>query len=323
MLAWSFAAGATEHNEHGKGGPASGGASSGASSGSTNSSMLDTKPVQLARAMTETEHAWHVGGFVESHRMIRQTDLQGQAMNKQYQMIGLSLGYDFTERDDIALRGYLYERLLADPGETGLRMDDLMLVYGHRFELPQGYKLRLYGALTAPTSFDSYLMGLITAPRLGLSSSWSTGGLKLTLSGYGEAFIVKYREMAGDGSPNPAAHIAGTLGVEYHTPWLTQLTAGASGALHRTWFYEPHGSTAASGIDVPPTADPQFSSQPVQGSYAVQAYLRYDLPKIAGVETDFTLAYAQGTSQLHDGVTHYYVFYREGSQVFASLAMQY
>ena len=76
---------------------------------------------------------WEVGGIFETHRLNIQNDLNGYGNNKLTNYLHLYGRWDFSQSDAVELRGYVYERILVDPGETGLRMDDTVLHYSHRF----------------------------------------------------------------------------------------------------------------------------------------------------------------------------------------------
>ena len=280
-----------------------------------------------------TKKPWEVGGIVEFHRLFIQNDLAGYANNKLVNYLHLYARWDITPRDALELRGYLYERLLVDPGETGLRLEDTVLHYSHRFKpWDNGLGLRAYANVTAPTSFYSWtLQGLITAPRVGAELSWHKGRFSTSLLGFLEAYIVQYRQMVG-GNPNPWLHVAAYLDLDFRLPLLSQwgepLTIGASATVHRTWYREATGtSELIEQLGV--VQDANFPTQPVQGSYGGQVYVRYTLPVLAGLRSDLTVAAAQGdptlgfTSSLHDGVSRTYLFWRQSSQVFVSLAARY
>ncbi len=290
-------------------------------------------PADATPRVTSTDHApkarksWEVGATLESHALLIRNDLQGAANNKLVNFLFLYGRWQPTSHDAIELRTYVYERFLADPGETGVRSDDTALVYFHYFDLPNNWKARVYGALTAPTSFTAEKMSLYTAPRLGGALSWQYGPLQLEAIGFGETFWVKYGQMAG-GNPNPQWHVAGILNAEVQLPKLP-LVLGGSLVSHRYWYYPVGGPPASAEAFNGAVQDRQFASQPMQGAYGAQLFTRWDMPKLAGIAPDFTVAYAQGdstlgyTSTLHDGLVHSYVFWRTSSQVYAALSAKF
>ncbi len=284
-----------------------------------------------AATVAASEKLWEVGLTVETHRLLIQNDLEGAANNKLVNFLYAYVGYHLTKQDTVEVRGYFYQRFLADPGETGLRNDDIALYYKHllpRIPFSGGeLEARITGALSIPGSFSTKLMGPYTAPRLGTAADWKSGAWTLGAVGYGEAYIAKYREMAG-GNPNPKWHIGGILEAEYALAPLP-LTLGISGVIHRTWYYQV-GSPPPSAYGFPgAVADPQFAEQPMQGSYGYQTYVRWELPKVSGFEGDLTLAYGMGdptlgyTASLHDGVSRQYLFWRTSSQLYAAFSVKY
>lgn len=292
---------------------------------------LEIPAAAAAEIVVAEKKQWEAGISLETHRLFIQNDLEGAANNKLMNFLYAYAGYHLTKHDTVEVRGYFYERFLADPGETGLRNDDIALYYKHLFpRIPfSGGELeaRITGALSIPGSFSTKLMGPYTAPRLGTAADWKSGPWTLGAVGYGEAYIVKYREMAG-GNPNPKWHIGGILEAEYALAPLP-LTLGISGVIHRTWYYEV-GSPPPSAYAFPgAVADPQFASQPMQGSYGYQTYVRWELPKVSGFEGDLTLAYGMGdptlgyTASLHDGVSRQYLFWRTSSQLYAAFSVKY
>ena len=89
------------------------------------------------RVAGELENNIPVGVGAEYHRLFIQNDLEGAAANKNLMVYSAYVEVDPTPNDRIKLRSFLYERFLADPGETGLRTDDLILQYTHysRFQI--------------------------------------------------------------------------------------------------------------------------------------------------------------------------------------------
>jgi hypothetical protein len=271
------------------------------------------------------DKSWEVGAFWETHRLLRQDDLGGDAPNKLFNFLYLYTNWDITENNRIGLRFGAYQRLIADEGETGIRSDDLVLAYTRRFPLPAEFAARAVLSATAPTSFASQKASLITAPRLTLGMSKRAGRLTLDLRALGTAYVTKYREMEG-GNPNAKYSFGGVLEADFRIPYLEWLKLGAALNTGWTWYYD-----VANGADKPiaTVADATYPNQPVQQSYGGEVFLRADLPDLGGVKSDLTVSLAQGdptlgsTSVLHDGVGHVYAFWRHSSEVYFTLGVRY
>lgn len=291
---------------------------------------------------TPRHKPWEVGGEFATHRLIRTDDLAGGApvpgspdpgaannkfMNEYY----LYARYDITDRDRVGIRAYMYQRFLADQGETGFRFDDMVFTYTRLIPLPEKFRLQLSFWLTAPTSYDSQLSGLVTAPRFVAEIDRWFGNLNLDFRTYDEFYFQRYESYAGSGgaSPNPVDRIAAVFDAEYHMPFFPVLSAGLSLYTAWTWYYNITGAGPADGIPQGVVQDSQFASQPIQQTYGGEVYVRYEMPPLAGVKSDLTVAYANGdptigyTSVLHDGVGHAYLGYRQTSEVYASLGVRY
>jgi hypothetical protein len=112
-------------------------------------------------------------------------------------------------------------------------------------------------------------------------------------------------------------------------PFHEPLSIGTGALLNWTTFYNVENAQDPNVLRTGAVQDPTFKSQPVQQGYGWQAYARYELPKIIGIGSDLTVAYAQGDSTLgssawmHDGVGRFYLFWRDSSQVYASLSARY
>ncbi len=284
-------------------------------------------PDEASRAK-EKKKSWEVGATFETHRMIRQDDLEGAGASKVFNDFGVYATYSLTEHDRIGLRDYFYERFLADQGESGIRSDDVTATYTRTQKLPKDFSFAGTFALNAPTSFSSQKMGLITAPGLVLQLDKRIGryvGLSARAStGF---FIVKYREAEG-GLQNPEFRLGFSLEAEVIMPFHEPLSIGISAQTSYIWFYN-----VASGdpnvVSPGVVQDNQFANQPISQSYGGEIFARYNLPTLAGVKSDFTLALAQGdpslgyASVLHDGVGYTYLFFRQTSEVYASFTVRY
>jgi hypothetical protein len=317
------------------------GGSSGVSGGDfvpAGNATQNQNPDLTQNGQAERKKAWEVGGTWETHRLIRQEDLNGAGPNKLFNVLGVYARYDLTAHDRIALRDYFYERFIADEGETGLRSDDITATYTRTQPLPQQFTFSATGALSAPTSFESQKMGLITSPALILQLDKRLGKyVGVSFRTLGAAYIVKKTASEG-GSPNPRARLGGTLEAEVAMPFHEALSFGADVSTGYSWFYDIN-SAGCSQMDgtahVDPsapcstTADSYYQHQPIQQTYGGELFARYTMPQLVGIKSDITFAFAQGdpslgyTSVLHDGVGHTYGFYRQTSELYAALTLRY
>jgi hypothetical protein len=314
--------------------PAAGG---GGSLGAAGNASYNQNPDQAQREGTERNKSWEVGGSWETHRLIRQEDLNGAGPDKLFNVLGVYARYDLTEHDRIGLRDYFYERFIADSGETGIRSDDITATYTRTQPLPQRFTFSATAAISFPTSFDSQLMGLITSPALILQLDKRLGKyVGVSLRTLGTGFIVRDSAAQG-GNPNPMFKLGGTLEGEVAMPFHEALSFGADLSTGYTWHYNVQGDLR--GVDGQGTnsvqaqqgvvQDQTFPSQPITQSYGGEIFARYTMPQLVGVKSDVTLAFAQGdpslgyTSVLHDGVGHTYAFYRQTSEIYGALTLRY
>ena len=282
-------------------------------------------PDFAANNEVERKKKWEVGGTWETHRLIRQEDVTN-ASSKLFNVLGVYARYDITPNDRIGIRDYFYERFMADDGETGLRTDDVTATYTRTQPLPKEFTFAGTFALSAPTSFSSQKMSLITAPALILQLDKKIGKyIGVSARALGTAYITKYSSAEG-GSPNPRYRLGGTLEAEVAMPFLEALSFGADVTTGYYWYYNVQSSTPAATGTV---GDATYPNQPIQQTYGGEIFARYTLPQVIGIKSDITLAFAQGdpslgyTSVLHDGVGHTYGFYRQSSEVYAALTLRY
>jgi hypothetical protein len=277
------------------------------------------------------QKAWTVGGGFETHHLVRQEDLEGQARYKQFNVLGLYAQYDFSQYDRVRVSGYVDEYFLADQGETGFRLDDIFLQYQRRVPLPHQFTLRASVQTSIPTSYQSTLTSEITSPGATLSLEKKFGRyVDVNGRGTGTLLIDKYATAYG-GSPNARASVSLGGSISITMPFHEPLSLGFDGGTGYTWFYQPNNTTdqnpsvQANGT----VGDPQFSSQPISQSYFGEITLDYILPTFFGVRSDLLVAYADGDptigsiSVLHDGVGHFYGFFRDSSEVYAAINAAY
>ena len=89
--------------------------------------------------------------------------------------------------------------------------------------------------------------------------------------------------------------------------------------------------TPRSSVSVPFCSANQAGrkAQPVSQSYAGEIFVRYVLPSLAGVKSDFSVALADGdpalsyNSVLHDGVSQFYLFFRQTAEVYGTFSVRY
>ncbi len=273
---------------------------------------------------------WEALVGYELHRMFIQTDLGGDAPNKLFNYYYAAFRFDVTKHDRLRVRLGVYERFIADPGETGLRTDDLSFSYTRIIDsLPWGLNVTPTVGLTAPISFYSQKAGLaITAPSLSLDISKQFFGLvTFALRPFGVAYIQKYNANVG-GDPNPIARIGISADVYADMPFLPALSLGFDAYTGYSWYYMPTGVLPAPNF-YGTTEDATYPTQPVQQSYGGEVYVRYAIPEIVGIKADVTIAVADGdptlgySSRLHDGQAYFYGFYRHTAEMYGNLTVRY
>lgn len=273
---------------------------------------------------------WEVSAGFEVHRLIRQEDLNGAAANKQINVLAAAVEYDFTKNDRLRLRGYLLERFIADPGESGWRMDDLILQYTRHIALPWQLTLKPGAWVTAPISFRSQKEGNITSPRVYASLEKEFGRyLRVEPRGYGEVNIDRFRESSDGGTQNLKYRLGFGLSAEYSLPFHPQLSVGADLAVAYLWYYDVGNGAPMNSGNVRTLLVTNGAQQPIGQTYGGEVFVRYILPSFLGFHSDASVAFAQGdptigyTSLLHDGNSHVYAGYRQNSELYATLTIRY
>lgn len=314
-----------------------GGGGSGGGGGASSGAGPDTGRTDADhRGLTVTKYKpWEVSAGWEGHRLVRQSDLEGAAPDKFFNYYYASGYYEFTKYDRVSLTAGLYQRFLADPGETGVRADDIVGSYRRWVPLPQQFDFYGTFSLLAPTSFVSFRESLITAPRVGLRLDKGIGEyVLLSARTSGSYYWERYNTERDGTSPNPLARVAGGVDADFTMPFHKPLSAGVSLYTNYYWYHNatssvPGGAVQGAG-QVGVTAGNQAAIQPISQSYGGEIHVHYLLPDVVtGLHTDASIAYAQGdpslgfTSALHDGVSHLYFFYRLQSEVYATLTARY
>jgi hypothetical protein len=342
------ATGKGSSESRGGAGPGGGGAGPGGSGSTGSGGGPATNPDYINQDQVP-EKPWEVGALWETHRLIRQNDLaggyaepagaySGSGFKKQFNVLGAYGQYDITEYDRIKLRAYLFEYFISDPGETGFRMDDLILSYTRRVPLPEQFTFRPTFWVTAPTSFASQLQGNITSPRLILDLEKKFGQYVTTsVRTYGDVYINKYRtagtgtDQGSGGAPNAKYDLRFAAEAEVVMPFHTPLSFGFDAATGYVWYYEPNNTSdqnpqaARNGT----VSDGTYATQPILQTYSGEIFARYVLPPLVGVRSDILVALANGdpslgsVSVLHDGVGHFYMGWRTAAEVYAALTLRY
>jgi hypothetical protein len=315
----------TKGDTGGKGGLSPKGTTAGEES-SPDTAIPLQRNVDRGNTKAEEEKPWELGATFETHRSLVQDDLVNGAP-KVYNLFGVYGLYRLTQNDAISLREYFTEGFVADPGETGVRADDISLAYTHSVPLPRNFLFSATGSLSAPTSLTSQKQGLITAPRLNLAINkrfgrYISAGANLG----GGVWIDRYAEAEG-GAANPLAQVAGTLFAEVIMPFHEPLSIGASASTGYFWLYNVQSGDPAV-VQPGVVADANYPNQPVTQTYGAEIHVRYALPTLAGVKSDILIAADDGgpglnDSVLHDGVGYLYLFDREQAEVYASFTVRY
>lgn len=273
--------------------------------------------------------AWTVGGVFETHRMVRTEDLQGMARNKVMNYLFLFAGYGITPFDRVQVRTGIYQRFLADKGETGVRMDDIEPMYTRIVPLPAAVTMRASGSVILPLSYESQLMDLMFAPRLLAQFDRRFGTFNLTVRGGAAYWATKYKSTRG-GDANPMVSLSTSVNGEYAMPFHESLSVGALVAAGASFLRDPTNARDPNVQRYGAVNDPQFgASQPVQNTYGAELYVRYILPEVQGVKSDFTIGYANGDYAVgymrlnREGITRVYGFWRTNAEVYAELGIRY
>lgn len=273
---------------------------------------------------------WEIGASWETHRLIRQEDLNGAGSSKVFNLVFFSARYDITDKDRVSVSWGLFQRFLADDGETGFRGTDITLAYTRLVPLPEKLTLRITPSTTIPVSFYSQKASNITSPGLSLTLSRKFGDLNIDARLSAGAFIDHYASAEG-GSPNAKYRAGGSLTAEYSMPFHRALSLGAAINDGYYWYYNPQNSGCQASVACQQgfVQDPQFSGQTMQQTYGGEIFVRYLLPSIMGFKSDATVAVANGdpslgyASALHDGVVHPYLAYRQTAEVYGALSLRY
>ena len=224
-----------------------------------------------------------------------------------YYMLRFDL--NLTKFDQLSLRADLEQRYIADQGESGLWFGDLRLYYSRKFAIPiKGYQLpgKVSIYLTAPTSRQSQKRSYITRPTLSLTFAPSLGPLTLIVNGLFRYSFAKYAESGEKSSANE--RIA--------TGYMLQLIWAATSwfAPSATWQYiwsRKYESREGVG-------------QPWQATYYWEVALNFSLPMPEKAPAiDVSLAYAQGSNVMDEGVYRLYFSKRDQSELYLGLGLSY
>jgi len=281
---------------------------------------------------------WSITAAMEFHTAFVQTepDDARSAPDKFYNYFYVRPQVYITPYDQLRADFGVYEHFLADPGESGLRLADISARYtrfiplftGERDTSPstppsQGVLLKIAVSATAPTSYTSQLHGLITVPRLRayLERAFLDDSLYLTVNGFAEYYVERYRTSEGSGA-NALSRYAAQFTADYFFPFHPQLSVGL--LLGSSWTYY-YGVEGVNQTPYGTVADPQFSSQPPQQIYSAELDAEYAFNPFHGIKPSAALTYAVGDNTvLHDGVQHiYYGFYRRSTELYATLTARY
>jgi hypothetical protein len=325
----------------GGGAGAGGGGGGGGASGGGTEAVASPRDQPAAEGMVESRDPakkfWEVGVSAEYHRLFVQNDLEGAAANKNLMVYAAYAEVDPTPRDKIRLRAFVFERFLADPNETGVRSDDVILQYTHVQKLPYDLTLKPGAWVTFPTSFSSQKASSITSPRVYVGLDKALGNwVHIEPRASGDYYIVRYGTVDGGSTPNAQFRTGLGANVEVQMPFHPALSIGADGGVAYYWYYKARASQAGTNNPSFPgtVQDGTFKDQPVQQTYGFEAYARYDLSKYRPQKAtdfhwDFTLSLANGdpaigtNSVIHDGSVAVYWGFRTTAEVYGVLAARY
>jgi hypothetical protein len=276
------------------------------------------------------QKSWSVGAGFESNRSIKQEDVGGRI--KSFNTASLNGGYQFGRNDRVAVFGGVIQRFIADPTETGVRADDIVLSYSHTFRLPAEINIGASVSDALPISYYSQLMSLIALPHASLSVSrgFLDHTLDLSIRGGASYYVVKYKEADGFAAPNPRASTDIGFNIHYAFPLHRQLQFDAGASTGWSWSYNPDHSNdpvlAAqfANAKIYPTADQYFAGNPPgQQRYGGSVAVSYDLPMVVGVGSTVQVQVSQGDGIYRDGATHLYWLSRRGGMMSAAISANY
>jgi len=249
---------------------------------------------------------FQIQGLYELHFNLISDDYSANDWLSYYMLRG---NVDVTKNNQLSLRMDLEQRFIADPGESGLWFGDIRLYYSRKFLLPIPKfpipgKVSFY--LTAPTSRQSIRRSYITMPTVVLALAPSLGPVTLVANGYFRYCFAKYAESDERGTPNTQL-MAGLMFQLIYIPvdWFAPSVAWVS-----NWS-RPY-STRENEI------------QAWQQTYYWEVALNFTLPMPEKAPSiDLTLAYAQGSNVLEDGVYRLYFAKRDQSELYFGINMMY
>jgi hypothetical protein len=275
------------------------------------------------------QKSWSVGGVVETHRLIRQDDLQGNGRSKALNYLFLFAGYGITKYDRVMVRTGVFQRFIADEGESGVRMDDVEPIYTRIIPLPWQITWRESLGVILPVSYESQRNDMIVTPRLITQLDRRFGTFNLTFKNSNAAWFHKFKTNAG-GDALPYASFSWSLTGEYAMPFHESLSVGAIAYTGLTLTHDPENGNDPNVQRFGAVTDPNFGNrQPVQNSYGGSAFVRYILPEVKGAKSDFTVGYSNGDYGVgymgmnRDGVNRVYGFWRTNAEVYAELGVRY
>jgi hypothetical protein len=315
----------------GAGGGGVGGAGGGGLATDRPRDQVDASTADELTSRDPTKKIWEVGLSAEYHRLFIQNDLEGAAANKNLLVYAASVELDPTPNDRIKVRGFVYERFLADPGETGVRADDIILSYTRYQSLPWDMTLKPGAWVTAPTAFTSQKASSITSPRVYVSLNKTFGKfLSVEPRASADYYFVRYGSYDQGATPNTKAGARVGLNVEAEMPFHRQLAIGADVGTSYYWYYQPTATTPGPVVG----GCPGGNCEPVQQTYGGEVYARYDFSKYRPKKAtdfhwDFTLSAANGdpsigyASAIHDGSLAVYWGFRTNAEVYGVLAARY
>lgn len=299
-----------------------------------------TQNPDVAGAGRVEQKPWEVSATFETHRLLMQGyTAEGLGSVKTFNVLFATAKYSITDNDVVTLAGGAYQFFLADQGESGFRGSDLSLSYTRYVDLPERFKFRATGTVTAPVSYDSQLASNITTPSVSLSLSRRFGDLLLQANLRGSYFWDRYTTAnaigssttgadAGSGQTNPKWAAGASVSAEYSMPFHRPLSVGAALTDSYIWFYDV-GQGPTNTTFPGATSNPLTDGQPFAQSYGGEVFVRYLIPDLSGFKSDSTLALANGDptlgypSVLHDGVVHPYLLYYNSAEVYFAFEGRY
>lgn len=299
--------------------------------------QVAARNIDLAQAEGK---AWTVTGRVQFRTLVITDEDPANGRLLDYR---LQASYALLEWLQVLARTGINQRFVAQPGESGVRMQDTLLagvaihslsLKGIGLDRDVSFLHRL--GVFLPTSFESQQQDLYLAPEL-----LSQARVRLFdqvffgLTGVFQYRFHKYAERAGyaEGGTLPRVVLAGLSFLEY-TPLASKtfgsLTVGGDIYGYEIVHYPSHSQASVEQVSLPQGVSvrgedligDQASTVHVSQQYGYDLYLTY-VPPLPDHNLALTVSWEQGGRVLRDGVVNMFGFHRDETTLAFTLTARY